>query len=143
MAFSHGKGAAFSLDDNTGSLTDISTYLDEVGFPQTIETGETTTFQSTGGAKTYVVGLRDATVTLSGKFDPTVDALIEGDISSLSAGSINTVSFEYGPAGSAASAVKYSGEALITNYEVSAPVGDVVTFSCDLQVTGAVTRGTF
>lgn len=143
MAFSHGKGAAFRLDDNAGSLTDISTYLDEVGFPQTIETGETTTFQSAGGAKTYVVGLRDATVTLSGKFDPTVDALIEGDIASLSAGSIASVSFEYGPAGSASSAVQYTGEALITNYEVSAPVGDVVTFSCDLQVTGAVTRGAY
>lgn len=143
MAFSHGKGAAFSLDDSSGSLTDISTYLDEVGFPQTIETGETTTFQSTGGAKTYVVGLRDATVSLSGKFDPTVDALIQGDIDNLSAGSISSVSFEYGPAGSASGAIKYTGEALVTNYEVSAPVGDVVTFSCDLQVTGAVTRGTF
>lgn len=143
MAFSHGKGAAFRLDNSAGSLTDISTYLDEVGFPQSVETGETTTFQSAGGAKTYVVGLRDATVSLSGKFDPTVDALIAADIANLSAGSISSVSFEYGPAGSAASAVKYTGEALITSYEVSAPVGDVVTFSCELQVTGAVTRGTY
>lgn len=143
MAFSHGKGAAFRLDDSAGSLTDISTYLDEVGFPQSVETGETTTFQSTGGAKTYVVGLRDATVSLSGKFDPTVDALIEADIANLSAGSISSVSWEYGPAGSASGAIKYTGEALITSYEVSAPVGDVVTFSCELQVTGAVTRGTY
>lgn len=142
MAFSHGKGAAFSLDNAAGVLTDISTYLDEVSFPSSIETGETTTFQSPGGAKTYVPGLRDATFSLSGKFDPTVDALFEGVISAQAAGSA-AADFSYGPAGSAASAVQYTGAAWITGYDISAPVADVVTFSVDLQVTGQVTRGTF
>jgi hypothetical protein len=142
MAFSHGKGAAFSLDNATGTLTDISTYLDEVSFPSSIETGETTTFQSPGGAKTYVPGLRDATFSLSGKFDPTLDALIEGVISAQAAGSA-AADFAYGPAGSAAAAVKYEGAAWITGYDISTPVADVVTVSVDLQVTGQVTRGTF
>lgn len=141
MAFAHGKGAAFQLDNSAGSLVDLSTYLDEVSFPRTIETGETTTFQST--SKTYVVGLRDATVSLSGKYDPTADAHFSGVDSALAAGSIDSVSFEYGPAGSASGAVKYSGEALLTSYEVSAPVADVITFSAELQVTGDVTRGTY
>jgi hypothetical protein len=142
MAFSHGKGAAFSLDNATGTLTDISTYLDEVSFPSSIETGETTTFQSPGAAKTYVPGLRDATFSLSGKFDPTVDALFEGLIAAQAAGSA-AADFAYGPAGSASAAVKYEGAAWVTGYDISAPVADVVTFSVDLQVTGAVTRGTF
>ena len=34
-------------------------------------------------------------------------------------------------------------EAILTNYSVSSPVGDVVTFSLDLQCTGGVTRTTF
>jgi hypothetical protein len=142
MAFSHGKGAAFSLDNATGTLTDISTYLDEISFPSSIETGETTTFQSPGAAKTYVPGLRDATFSLSGKFDPTVDALFEGLIAAQAAGSA-AADFAYGPAGSASAAVKYEGAAWVTGYDISTPVADVVTFSVDLQVTGQVTRGTF
>lgn len=142
MAFSHGKGAAFALDNAVGVITDLSTFLDEVSFPSSIETGETTTFQSPGSAKTYVPGLRDATFSLSGKFDPTFDSLVEGVISAQAAGSASA-DFEYGPAGSAAGAVKYSGSAWVTGYDISTPVADVVTVSVDLQVTGQVTRGTF
>jgi hypothetical protein len=39
--------------------------------------------------------------------------------------------------------VKYTGEAILTSYSISNPVADVVTFSADFQVTGAVTRGTY
>ena len=141
MAFIHGKGAAFSIDNAAGSLTDISTYVDEVSFPQTVETGETTTFQQ--NSKTYIVGLRDSTLSVSGKVDPAADLIISALIDALSAGSLATASWEFGPAGSAASAIKYTGEALVTGYDLSTPVGDVVTFSLDLQVTGDVTRGTF
>jgi hypothetical protein len=76
-------------------------------------------------------------------FDATVDSTISGDIANLKSGSVSSLSFEYGPSGSAASAVKFSGEALITSYELSSPVGDVVTYSLELQVTGGVTRGAF
>jgi hypothetical protein len=141
MAFVHGKGAAFSIDNASGVLTDISTYCDEVSFPQTVETGETTTFQQ--NSKTYIVGLRDSTLSVSGKVDPAGDLIISALIDALSAGSIASASWEFGPAGSAASAIKYTGEAIVTGYDLSAPVGDVVTFSLDLQVTGDVTRGTF
>jgi hypothetical protein len=52
------------------------------------------------------------------------------------------LSFEYSPEGTASSKIKYTGECILTNYAISSPVGDVVAFSGDLQVTGAVTRGT-
>lgn len=142
MAFSHGKGASFSLDNAAGTLTDISTFLDEVSFPSSIETGETTTFQSPGSAKTYVPGLRDATFSLSGKFDPTVDTLFEALIAAQATGGASA-SFEYGPTGDAQGAVQYSGEVWVTGYDISTPVADVVTFSVDLQVTGPVARGSF
>ena len=138
MAFSHGKNAIFKVDNAAGTLTDISAYLTDVSLPRSIETAETTTFGVTGGAKTYVTGLNDSTITTSGKFDPTVDAHLVGIL-----GQEATVSFEYGPTGSAVGKIKFTGEAIVTKYDLASPVGDVVTFSMDLQVTGAVTRGTY
>lgn len=139
--FIHGKNAAFKLDNSTGTLTDISNVVNDVGLSRDIETGETTSFGNS--SKTYIVGLSDATISVSGSYDATVDAHLEGTIAALLGGTLASASFEVGPQGTAATSIKYSGEALITSYEVSPAVGDVVTFSLDLQVTGAVTRGTY
>lgn len=136
MAFVHGKSAVFKLDDSGGTLRDISAYLDDISFPQPVETAETTTFGAS--SKTYIVGLKDSTVSLSGKWDSTLDGYVAPAL-----GQSATLSFEYGPAGSTGGNVKYSGEAIITSFDVSAPIGDVVTVSIELQVTGAVTRGTW
>lgn len=133
--FRHGKSTAFKLDDSTGSLKDISNVLTDVGFPQTVETAETTSFGSS--AKTYIVGLSDSTVSLSGNWDATTDAHLAGIL-----GQSATVSFEYYPEGESTplGGLKYSGEAILTSFEKSGAVGDVVSFSAELQVTGAVTR---
>lgn len=138
MAFVHGKSAVFKLDDSGGTLRDLSSYLDDLGFPRDIETAETTTFGVSGGAKTYITGLNDATISISGKFDSTADGYLAGVI-----GQAATLSFEYGPEGSAGGKVKYLGECIMTSYEVSASVGDVVTASADFQVTGQITRTTW
>ena len=134
--FRHGKSTVFKVDNAAGTLTDISNTLTDVSFPQTVETAETTSFGSS--AKTYIVGLTDSTISASGNFDATVDAHLAG-ITGQSA----TVSFEYGPEGSTTGQVKYSGEAILTSYEKSGAVGDVVTYSAEFQVTGAVTRGSW
>jgi predicted secreted protein len=138
MAFRHGKNAVFKVDNSGGTLTDISAYLNDVSLPRSIETAETTTFGVTGGSKTYVVGLNDATVSVSGKYDSTVDAHLAGIL-----GQDASVSFEYGPAGSTAGYIKFTGECFLTKYDVKSPVGDVVTFSADFQVTGSITRATY
>lgn len=138
MAFSHGKNAYFALGTagTPGTPVDLSAFLDEVSFPETVETGETTTFGNT--SMTYVVGLKDATLSVSGKFDPTPDAQLAGAL-----GNTVALDFDYGPVGNGTGDVKYSGSAFVTSYEMSSPVGDVVTFSAELQVTGDVTRATF
>lgn len=138
MAFRHGKNAVFKVDNSGGTLTDISAYCDEVSLPRSIETAETTTFGVTGGSKTYVTGLNDATISVSGKFDSTVDAHLVGIL-----GQEASVSFEYGPEGSTSTRIKFTGEAILTSYEVGSPVGDVVTFSAEFQCTGPITRGTY
>jgi hypothetical protein len=134
--FTHGKATVFKVDNSGGTLTDISNVLTDVSFPQTVETAETTSFGS--NAKTYIVGLSDATISVSGNFDVTVDAHLIAVL-----GQAATLSFEYGPEGAATSDAKYTGECILTSYEKSGAVGDVVTFSAEFQVTGAVTRGTY
>lgn len=139
--FKHGKSAYFALDGTAGSLVAISNTLNDITMPRAVETAETTAFGDSD--KTYITGLGDATISISGMFDATVDTMLNGDIANLKSGSVASLSFEYGPAGSVASNPKFTGEALITSYEIGSPVGDVVTYSLELQVTGAVTGTTF
>jgi hypothetical protein len=135
MAFVHGSDSVFKLDNSGGSLTDISSYVNNVDFPQTADVAETTTLGASN--KTYIVGLKDATISLSGLWDATADAIFGAVV-----GQSATLSFEYSPEGTGSGAVKYTGEAIMNNYAKSSPVGDVVGYSADLQVTGAVTRAT-
>ena len=134
--FRHGKSTVFKVDNSGGSLTDISNTLTDVSFPQSVDTAETSTFGSS--AKSYVVGLTDSTLSVSGNFDATVDAHLAAVL-----GQAASLSFEYGPEGSTAGYVKYTGEAYLTSYEKSGAIGDVVSYSAEFQVTGAITRGTY
>lgn len=138
MAFGHGKSAVFKIDDSGGTLRDISAYINEASMPRSIETAETTTFGVSGGSKTYITGLNDTTISISGLFDSVSDGYLAGVL-----GQSATLSFEYGPLGSTGGMIKYSGECIMTSYEVSSSVGDVVSASAQFQVTGAVTRGTW
>jgi hypothetical protein len=134
--FRHGKNASFKVDNSGGTLTNISDTLNSVSFPREIETLETTSFGSS--TRSYVVGFTDATISIEGSFDATVDAHLAGIL-----GQEASVSFEYGPEGTTNGQVKYTGEAFMTSYETSAGVGDIVTYSAEFQVTGAITRGVF
>ena len=135
MAFVHGKSSVFKLDNASGSLTDISSFVNNVDFPETADVAETSVLGASN--KTYLVGLKDATIGLTGFFDATADAIFGAVI-----GQSATLSFEYSPEGTASGKIKYTGECILTNYALSSPVGDVVAYSGDLQVSGAVTRGT-
>lgn len=140
MSFRHGRSSYFQLDNSAGSLVDLSNRLDEVSISRSVETGEITTFGA--NAKSYIVGLADGTISISGKFHSDIDAHIQGVIAALSAGTLASASWQYRASSATASATnpQYSGEALITSYEVSSSVSDVVTFSLELQITGDVTR---
>ena len=135
MAFVHGKDSVFKLDNSGGSLTDISAYVNNVDFPETVDIAETTVLGKDN--KTYIVGLKDATMSLSGLWDSTADAIFGAVL-----GQSATLSFEYSPEGTTGGNVNYTGECILTNYAISSPVGDVVAYSADLQVSDAVTRGT-
>ncbi len=59
MAFGHGKNAKVVI-----GTENMTTFLNEASRSSEVETGETTTFGK--NRKTYVVGLVDGTVSLSG-----------------------------------------------------------------------------
>ena len=134
--FRHGKNSVFKIDDLGGTLRDISNVLNSVSFPREVETLETTSFGSS--SRSYVVGFSDATISIEGSYDATVDGYLAGVI-----GGESSLSFEYGPEGSTSTYVKYTGECFLTSYEVSGGVGDIVSFSAEFQVTGAVTKGAY
>jgi hypothetical protein len=141
MSFIHGKNAVIKITGAGGVTTDLSPFANEVDMPRSIDTAETSHFGSQ--SKTYLAGLDDSTVSIKGMYDPTADAAIAAAVEACLAGTIQTIDIEYGPGGSAVGAVKYTLSAIPTAYEVDAPVGDVVTFSLDMQRTGDTVRDVY
>lgn len=140
MAFSHGKLANIKVDDSGGSLTDISSYTNETTWPQELDASEVTTFGN--GNKAYIPGLADSTVSMSGSYDPTVDALFNGVRAAMIAGTVASSSLAYSPYGTTGGNVKYTAEAILTSYEISSKVGDPNEWKAEYQVTGAITKTT-
>ena len=137
MAFEHGKGTVLKLDNSGGTLTDLSAYLNNVDFSRDVDTPESTVFGNDD--RTYIAGLRNATISISGFWESAaLDALV-GTI----LGQATALEFEYGPGGSTAGDIKYSGSCYCTNYSISNPVDGIVSFTADFQITGAVTRTTW
>ena len=132
MAFIHGK--------NTGVVVgggNLSSFFNEASASQDVETAETTAFGST--AKTYIIGLKDGTMSVSGMFDGdqnSVDEQIEAVLGA-EAASVATIAPEGLTIGKAA----YSCAARKTSYEISSPVGDVVATSLSIQADGGIDRG--
>lgn len=140
MAFWHGKGLAFKIDNSAGTLATLTSYVDSVDLDNSVDMGETTT--ASAEDKTFVSGQAEHDLSISGKYDETAttgpDAVLFGIV-----GLETSSTFEIGPAGSTSGRPKYTGECFLTGYKVSAPVGGVVTFTADFKVTGAVTRTTW
>ena len=134
--FRHGKAAVFKIDDSGGTLRTISDALNSISFPREAEVLETTSFGSSD--RTYIVGFKNGTISIEGSFDATYDGYLAGAL-----GQDATLSFEYGPEGSTSTYTKYTGECIMTSYESTAGVGDVVSFSAEFQISGAVTRGAY
>ena len=131
--FTHGKNAAFKIDDSGGTIRDISDVLTDVSISRTADVAEVSAFSNS--SKAFVSGLKDATLTISGSFDATVDGYLSGILGSEG-------SFEFYPIGTTGGNPKASGEAIMTSYDRTPDIGGAVTFSAAFQVSGDVTEGT-
>lgn len=141
MAFSAGTATYILLDGVNGSGTNVSRFSDNFSWPQTIETADVSAFGT--AAKANIVTLTDGdTISISGPADPAFFSQLAALKAAQSAGS-STATITYGPGGSVASQIKISAEAWITQLQVSSAVAGRVEMSASLQVTGAVTNGTW
>ena len=133
MAFVHGKKTAVLYNG-----ADLSSYFNEASMSQDVETAETTAFGD--DAKTYITGLKDGTMSMSGMFDGGTDAIDNVLTTTLGAESPDVATVV--PAGLAtAGGATFSAEVRETSYEISSPVGDVVAANLEVQATGGIDRG--
>ena len=127
-SFRHGRNTVVLF----GSLN-ASPFLNEASMSRSIETGETTAFGDSN--KTYIVGLADGTVSLSGMFDNSADGLdAQVDANTAQANRIFTIM----PAGSLSGSPAQLIQGQLTSYEVTPAVGDVVTVSAEIQASGSL-----
>lgn len=133
MAFIHGKSAQV-----VHGAFDLSAFLNDASASNDVEVSETTSFGSS--AKSYLVGLKDGTVSASGMFDGTatsgIDEVLDATIGSDSLAPV-TVGYDGTTLGNRVTLLK----AKTTSYEISVPVGDVVAVSYSAQADGGLDQG--
>lgn len=132
------KGASqfFSIADSGASVRDISASITDIKFPRNVDSVDTTTLGAT--SKAFQTTLTSNKITISGIWDSTTDGYLAGLL-----GFATASAFVYGPAGSTSGLTKYSGSAFLLDYEIGAPVADVVKYTANFQITGTPTKGTF
>ena len=133
MAFLHGKKTAVLYNG-----ANLSAYFNEASMSQDVETAETTAFGD--DAKTYITGLKDGTMSMSGMFDGGTDAIDAVLTTTLGAESPDVSTVVPSGLGTAGVAT-FSAEVRETSYEISSPVGDVVAANLEVQATGGIDRG--
>jgi hypothetical protein len=126
MAFQHGSKTFIEIDSN-----DLSAFCNSVGSKRSADSHDTTTFGKT--AHTYTGGLLDGTVSIEGIYDNGVTgpkAVLEPLLG-------QTVTVTYRPEGTGTGLPEQSGSAVLTSYEETAPVADMVTWKAELQLSDA------
>jgi hypothetical protein len=131
--FSHGKNVNIFLDKY-----DFSTYFNDVSASTSIDTAETSAFGTS--AKTYVVGHRDGTVSLSGMFEATASTGTD-EFFNTALGNATKTQVIVAPQGHSNGAGAIMLIADDTSYEVSSAIADIVQASAEFQSTDAVEHG--
>lgn len=133
MAFVHGKGTVVSIDGKA-----MSAYANSVTFSREADTHDVTTFGR--DAKVYAPGLTDGTASIEGTYDNTAvtgPSAVFGPL--LGAAVVDMV---YRPEGTATGRPTRTVSVLVTSYEESSPVADMVTWTAELQFSGAIVSTT-
>lgn len=133
MAFRHGRFAEITVNAKA-----LSTFCDSADMSIDVDTSDTSTFLSTW--KSAIPGLAGATVDLSGDYDPTATTGPDAVLSALiGADAFPVVLY---PGGNVAGQISRTFNAILKSYKTGSKVGDKVTFSASLLVTGVVSTAT-
>jgi hypothetical protein len=131
MAFVHGKNTAVLFGGYN-----LSSFYNDASTSESMEPAETTAFGSS--AKTYIAGLTDGTISLSGMFDGAASA-VEPVLNSV-LGSATASVVSVAPEGLTTGKVSYGCDGRVTSFEISAPVADVISLTSEVQADGGIDR---
>jgi hypothetical protein len=126
--FIHGKGTVATLDGD-----DLSAFGTSVEFNRSADSHDVTTFGNDSHRKQG--GLFDGTATLNGIYDNTASTGPQAVISPLLG---TVVALVYQPEGAGASLPQRTVDVLVTTYNESSPVADMVTWTCEVEFDGDV-----
>lgn len=135
----HGKDVAFQMDDSGGTPRNIAPYVREVRWTVNGQVVDVTGMGESEW-RTFLAGLKGATATISGVANDTADV---GSTVVLAGAEGSTRSIEYGPLSDGSGRPKFTAEAIVTSVEFNSGVEAESTFSANLQITGAVTVGSY
>ena len=128
----------WQIGSNGSATTEVdrSSYVKSVDFSRVQDVLDTTPFAVT--ARTYAVGLMDATFSVEYFWDTTIDTHMQALL-----GYTTPVEFIYGPDGTTSTRPKFTGTVFCKSVSAPSTIGEVKTFTCEFQSTGAITRTTY
>jgi hypothetical protein len=161
-----GSGSATAQGDNydyvndsiSGQSFDVSHFFNDVSVARAFEPQEVTTFQ-TGAAKSYIAGLKDGQISMSGFYDGSfdgVDAILQEATSTAYAkaydpnygiGNTQGQNLYQGvvvfPSGGSEgfAAPCYMATGIVAKHDLKSPVTGVVAIDTEVQASGGVMRG--
>lgn len=133
MAFVHGKNTRVLING-----TDFSYWLKQAQTQSSAETAETSAFGTT--SKTYVVGMTNSTMSLTGMFESTLTTGWDAVVTPL-LGSETLPNVAVAPEGFAIGKRVTACSGIVTAYDVQGSVGDVVTAGLSVQGSDRASRG--
>ncbi len=138
----HSKLSVVKLDTSGGVLTNISTYCNKFSNGRMLDKSKVTCFGATDHA--YLAGFGDGKVSLGGPWTRALDNHMSPIYAAMKAGTLATVTFEYGPEGSDSGDVKYTGELIMDEYTgPEAEVESPQEWTAEFTVSGGVTVTTY
>lgn len=132
MAFAHGRLTVFKIN-----AVDMSAWTDNTDFTDEADVHDTTTYGKS--AHTKAPGLLNGAISVGGTYDAAVSA-IEATVRPLIG---TTTAIELGPEGSTSGKKKFTGNAVVKNFNTSHPVAGMVKWKADLEITDVITVGTY
>lgn len=137
MAFVHGKGTVVTLSGLSGPASgshDLSTFLNQVTWEFGADTHDVTTFGQ--NSHVWATGLKVSTFSLSGVYDA---SLPNAPWFFFQQANGNLVTVLFKPEGTGTGKPSHSFSAVLTKYNQSSPVADMITFQADFNGSGDVT----
>lgn len=127
MAQQHGKDTVVTLDGD-----DLSAYANSVSYERSADSHDTTTYGK--DSHVYTGGLKDGTCTIEGIYETGVS----GPRAVIAPLLGTTVALVYKPEGTGSGKPQDTVDVVVTAYNESSPVADMIAWTCELQLSDDV-----